>query len=472
MVEALLAYRAESPLRLHIPGHKGGRGTSFLREIIRPSLDLTEVPGLDDLGSPAGVIAQAQDLAADFFGSDRAFFLVNGCTAGIQALCLATVRPGEEVIMPRNVHRAVLAGVILAGAIPVFLPVREAPGWPFVLPPNADEVAAALNSHPQAVAVWMVHPDYHGVTPALAEIGAMVHQRGMILLVDEAHGSHFGLHPDLPPSALSLGADACVKGMHKTGGALTQAAILCLQGTRVESGRVARNLALLQTSSPSYLLLASLDAARSWLATEGTVRAAELVGMVREVRRKIAGLGGIRCLGAGDLPGEVGRLDESRLCLDVGGLGMTGVEAARRLRRVHGVQVEYASFRHLIGVFSPSDTRREGSRFLKALRGLVAGVRNSKEGVVDAERLPSWPGLPPARLSPQAASLTPSRLVPEGEGVGEIAAVAVVSYPPGIPIFWPGEEITMGALSYLRQVRAVGSGLQGIRKPGWLEVCA
>ncbi len=472
IVETLLAYRAEDPLRMHIPGHKGGRGDSFLGEIIHPSLDLTEVSGLDDLGVPTGAIARAQELAAAFFGSDHAFFLVNGCTAGIQALCLATVRPGEEVILPRNVHRAILGGMILAGAIPVFLSAREASGWPFTLPPSADEVAAAISRHPRAVAVWMVHPDYHGVASDLEDISALVHRRGLTLLVDEAHGSHFGLHPDLPPSSLILGADACVKGMHKTGGALTQAAVLCLRGERVEAGRVARHLALLQTSSPSYLLLASLDAARSWLATEGTARAAGLLTTVREVRVEIGGIPGMRCLGAGDLPPEVRFLDESRLCLDVGGLGLTGTEAEGILRRVHGVQVEYAYFRYLLVVFTLADTRRDGARFANALHGLASGVRDLIPGVEGTERFPSWPGLPSAKLSPREAFLAPSRLVPEEEGVGKIAAVAVVPYPPGIPLFWPGEEITPDALSYLCKAREVGIGLQGIREPGWLEVCA
>jgi arginine decarboxylase len=269
----LKASGARDHAPFYAPGHKRGRGASpqlqNLLGLQALRVDLPELPELDNLFAPEGVIQEAQTLAAEAFGAEQTYFLANGSTCGIEAAILATCGPGDKIIVPRNAHRSVIAGLVLAGAMPVFVEPQYAPELGLVLGISADAIASALHRHPDTRAVLVVSPTYHGICSDIAAIAHLAHAHHLPLLVDEAHGAHFGFHPHLPSTALGQGADLVVQSTHKLLGALTQASMLHTQGHRINRSRLQAALQLTQSTSPSYLLLASLDAARHQMATGG-----------------------------------------------------------------------------------------------------------------------------------------------------------------------------------------------------------
>jgi arginine decarboxylase len=252
--------------------------------------DLPELPELDNLFAPEGVIRDAQDLAAAAFGADRTYFLANGSTCGIEAAILATCGPGDKIIVPRNAHRSVIAGLVLSGAMPIFVTPDYSTELGLVLGVKAETIATALADHPDTRAVLLVSPTYHGLCSDIGAIAALTHPRNIPLLIDEAHGPHFAFHPDLPTPALALGADLVVQSTHKVLGALSQAAMLHTRGDRIDPDRLQAALQLTQSTSPSSLLLASLDAARHQMAIAGQALLSNTLDLARSMRRELAAL--------------------------------------------------------------------------------------------------------------------------------------------------------------------------------------
>ncbi|RKO67966.1 aminotransferase class I/II-fold pyridoxal phosphate-dependent enzyme [Desulfofundulus salinus] len=465
LVAALYAHCARSYAHLHVPAHRQGEAIfpewQGGKEILQ--LDLTELPGLDDLHRPEGVIARAQALAAELFGAGQTFFLVNGSTVGITALFLALCRPGDEILLPRNAHRAVLGGLIFSGAKPVFLEpvVIEEFGIAAGLTPQV--VAGALEKHPQAKGLLVLHPTYYGVTGDLPRLVGLAHGVNKPVLADEAHGVHFAFHAVLPPPALQCGVDAAVQSMHKMGGSLTQSSLLHLKGNRVDVLKTARALRLLQSSSPSYLLLASLDGARRQLATKGREMLERAVGLAREVRQALSRLPGITLLGEEHLgrPGANG-LDPTRLVISLRCVGLTGYQAARILARDYRVQVEMADYYNLVVVIGIGTTRQDCELLIRGLQGVVRRVGAGQSLVACPER----PPLPVGRLTPRQAWLAPSRPLPLEECAGHICAEWVNVSPPGIPLLYPGEEIGPEMVEYLQWVRNLSLPVQGPEDPG------
>lgn len=450
---AVARYVRRAPAVFHVPGHRQGRAApGALRRLIGPGLraDLTEAPGLDDLHAPAGAIERAHRLLARAFGAGASFFLVGGTTAGIQALLLAAGPPGSRVVVPRHSHRSVLAGLVLAGHEPVYVRPTYDPDLdlPLGVPPAA--LDQALAACPGAVAVLAVHPTYHGVPAQVAELAAVAHRHGVPLLVDEAHGAHFAFHPALPEAALAAGADASVQSLHKTGGSLTQSSVLHLAaGSPLPPDRVRELLALVQSSSPSYLLMVSLDLARRDLALYGRARWERALETAARVRRAV---GRIRGLRVPEIPGA----DPTRILVDVRGRKLSGPQAARALWR-RGVAVELAGPGYVLLVLGPGTGRDDVARLLAALADLPEGRRAP-------ERLgePPWPQV---ALPPREALLGPRRRVPLRDARGQVAAEAVIPYPPGIPAVAPGEVLTPEVLEYLARLRRAGAHLQGASDP-------
>ncbi len=465
LVAALYAHCAQSYAHLHVPAHRQGEAIftewQGSKEILQ--LDLTELPGLDDLHHPQGAIARAQALAAALFGAGQTFFLVNGSTVGIAALILALCGPGEEILLPRNAHRAVLGGLIFSGAKPVFLEpvVIEEFGMAAGLTPRG--VEEALKQSPQARALLVLHPTYYGVTGDLARLVELAHGVNKPVLADEAHGVHFAFHAVLPPPALQCGADATVQSMHKMGGSLTQSSLLHLNGRRVDAQKTAQALRLLQSSSPSYLLLASLDGARRQLATEGREMLDRAVGLAREVRQALSCLPGIAVLGEEHLgqPG-VCRQDPTRLVVSVRRLGLTGYQVAHILARDYRVQVEMADYYNLVVVIGIGTTRRDCDLLIHGLREVVC----RHAGGQPLMACPQPPPLPVGRLTPREAWLAPSRALPLPECAGHISAEWVNVSPPGIPLLYPGEEIGPEMVEYLQWIRNLSLPVQGPEDPG------
>lgn len=446
---------------MHFPGHGGGAGAPrALRRLGRGFLacDLTELPGLDDLHRPREAIAAAQRLAASLFGAEATFFLVNGSTAGLQALMLGLLRAGDRIVLPRHSHRAVVAGLILSGAAPVFVDDEPVPGFGIPAGPSVGAVRAALGTG--ARAVLLVHPNYYGIAGEISPLAAAARAAAAALWVDEAHGAHLPFAGSLSP-ALAQGADASVQSLHKMGGALTQASLLHLKDA-AGLERVASALRLLQTSSPSYLLLLSLDLARRELALRGRVLFARATARAEAARRALRRVPGITVLEEAHLPPGY-RLDPLRLVVNWRGTGLSGYAAAARLRRLR-VQVEMADAAHTVAVVGPGTPGEAVRRFVAAVREVARGARGRGEEVA------LLPPRGPLVMLPREAWLAARERVPLGQAAGRVAAETVAVSPPGTPLLIPGEKITPEGASYLEAACARGWPLTGMAADGTLEV--
>jgi len=465
LVAALQSWVQLQHAPFHTPGHKQGQGASpLLAQLLGSQVfqaDLPELPGLDNLQAPEGVLLEAQQLAAEAFCANRTWFLTNGSTAGVLAALLATCRPGDQVIVPRNCHQSVISGLILAGAIPVFVyPEYDAVcDLAHCITPAA--VTAALQHHPQAKAVFMLSPTYYGVCGDVAGMAQICHDADLPLIVDEAHGPHFACHPDLPTAALTAGADLVVQSTHKVLSALTQAAMLHSQGDRVDWERVNKSLNLVQSTSPSYLLLASLDAARHQMATEGhrlMQQTLALAKLARSQVEQIAGLSILQLDGA-ITPGFVD-LDLTRLTVTVSGLGLDGFTADQLLCQRFGVVAELPCLRHLTFMISLGNTEADIERLVKGLQALAADQRSSQAvdcfpAITAPLPISTW-GCPP-----RAAFFAPTKLLPIEQTIRCICAELVCPYPPGIPVLMPGEVVTEAAIAYLQTIEQAGARITG-----------
>ncbi|MDP5338967.1 MAG: aminotransferase class I/II-fold pyridoxal phosphate-dependent enzyme [Nodularia sp. (in: cyanobacteria)] len=464
LLDALKACTTYAHAPFYTPGHKRGVGIAQpLADLLGTKVfraDLTELADLDNLFAPQGVIQAAQQLAAEAFGAAQTWFLVNGSTCGIEAAILATCGTGDKIIMPRNVHSSAIAGLILSGAIPIFLHPEYDPVLDIAHSITPQAVQTALEKHPDVKAVLVVYPTYYGVCGDLPAIAQITHQYHIPLLVDEAHGAHFAFHPDLPPSALAAGADLTVQSTHKVLGAMTQASMLHIQGNRIDIDRVNKALQLVQSTSPSYILLASLDAARQQMALSGKALMSRTLELANIARIRISEIPGLSIL-------QMPNLDQTRLTVTVSGLGLTGFAAEEILDEKLGVTPEFASLQHLTFIISLGNTlsdieqlvqgfRRVGSGELLRLRSVTGGVGSGesrrKEGVI-------WDNL--RCISPREAFFAVSEILPLSETSDRICTEIVCPYPPGIPILMPGELITPAALEYLQQIQSMGGFISG-----------
>lgn len=475
LLKRLLAHAREGYLGFHTPGHKGGRGAwppwlELLGEAVF-ALDLTELPGLDNLHDPQGVIREAAAAAAACFGADESYFLVNGASAGIAAVILATCRPGDRVLLPRNCHQSAIHGLILSGAEPVYLPVYgdAASGLPGMV--RTEDLRRAWDASPGAVSlVVLLHPSYYGLVGELEQQVRLAHERGCPVLVDEAHGAHFFTSDLYPPSALSCGADFVVHGAHKVLGAFTQAALLHRRGNEGVAARLRAALRLVQTTSPSYLLLASLDVSRQQCLEERRGWE-EVAGEALRLREEISRLPGLSAAGGEvlRLPGVIG-FDPARLVVNVRRLGITGFEAAEWLRLKRRLLVEMADLYNLVFILGPSDLPLLGE-LLSALAALASacGGEGKRElpPVIQPFELP----LPPQAMAPRQAFFSPWEAVAMEAAVGRVAAEAVAPYPPGVAVICPGELVTAEAVAFLKEWEKAGGVWPG-RSQGMLKVVA
>jgi lysine decarboxylase len=465
-VDALLAYSALNPGRFQVPGHKGGAGADpAMRELVGEAGLRNDVPSVTegvDIGPEPTAFQQAQMLAAEAWGAQRTWFLVNGASQGNHATCLALAHGGNSVVVQRNVHSSVIDGLVLNGMRPAFVAPELDPELGIAHGLTPDSLAAALDETPGAVAAMVVSPTYFGACADVAGLAEAAHARGVPLVVDEAWGAHLRFHPDLPEDALAAGADLVTSSTHKIVGSLTQAAMLHLgRGGRLDPAVVDRCVSLVETTSPSGLLSGSLDAARRQAAVHGVELLGETLAAVAATRAAVEAIPGLTALDERMVgrPGVAG-WDPLRLAIDVRGTGSTGYRLAKTAFYASGIDLELYSENVVVAIFGL------GEPAAPAGERLVAGLRHA------VEELEAEPGPPDEKLAPpppwgelvmtpREAFLGPQEMIPFDAAAGRIAAEGLAAYPPGIPNVLPGERLTAETLDYIRESVAHGGYVRG-----------
>ncbi|MEK3945989.1 aminotransferase class I/II-fold pyridoxal phosphate-dependent enzyme [Paenibacillus sp. FSL H3-0310] len=461
--EMLEQYRIVGNISYHVPGHKNGaaydcvEGAGFLDEVMK--YDVTEITGTDDLHHPEGVIKEAQELAADCFGAEESFFLVGGSTAGNLALILTSCpEPGMILILQRNVHKSVIHGLMLAGVRAVFVEPLIDPLSGLAVAPAAEAVEAALAAYPEAAAVFVTMPNYYGMGSDLAPLARICHDSGVPLLVDEAHGAHYGQHPALPAGALACGADGVVQSTHKMLTAMTMGAMLHVQGQRLDRALLSQRLAMVQSSSPSYPMMASLDLARRLLHSRGSEAFTAGLAAVDVLRRGLAELPRYGLVQPAEPLHDGTPLHKAAyetqdpfkvVIYDATGV-LGGFELQRRLE-AKGCVPEMSDDRHVVLLFSLGSKAEDAARLLQALREIESEDTSESPhtaGISESRNISTWNNLNVLQISaPVPFSLKPVSAnevesINLEHSVGRVAAEMVIPYPPGIPLLYPGEVIT------------------------------
>ncbi len=464
LFSGLLKHAKRNPIQFHIPGHKKGAGIDpEFRNFIGDnalSIDLINIGPLDDLHSPKGMIKEAQDLAAKAFGADHTFFSVQGTSGAIMTMVMAVCGPGEKIIVPRNVHKSVMSAIVFSGAIPVFIHPEIDIELGISHGITTESVEKALEQHPDAKGVLVINPTYFGISADLKKIVEIAHSYNVPVLVDEAHGVHIHFHDDLPLSAMQAGADMAATSVHKLGGSMTQSSILNVKEGLVSVKHVQSILSMLTTTSTSYLLLASLDAARKQLATKGKELIDRTIRLAQSIRKRINEIDHIYCVGEEILGSKATYdFDPTKLIISVKDLGLTGYDVEKWLREKHNIEVELSDLYNILCIITLGDTEYEADLLVTALKDLAEECAHRAEKVEPLEVL--LPEIPVLALTPRDAFYADTEVIPFAESEGRIIAEFVMVYPPGIPIFIPGEIITKENLYYITKNLEVGLPVQG-----------
>ena len=442
-----------------MPGHKGGRGNKELTEFLGTtamSLDVNSMKPLDNLCHPISVIRDAQQLAAEAFGADESFFIVNGTTAGVQNMIMAVCNTGDKVIMPRNVHRSAINALVVCGALPIYINPGTNKELGIPLGMSTADVKKAIAENPDAKAILVNNPTYYGICSNLPEIVALAHANQMLVLADEAHGTHFYFHDKLPISAMAAGADMAAVSMHKTGGSLTQSSILLTRNS-VNPDYVRQIINLTQTTSASYLLLSSLDIARKNLSMNGYAMFTKTIDFANYARAEINRLGGYYAFGTELVNGDtVCGFDSTKLSIHTRNIGLAGIEVYDLLRDDYGIQIEFGDIGNILAIISAGDRNMEIERLISALAEIKRLHEKSPEGLFDHEYIN-----PQIVMGPKDAFYSPKRSMPIRESVGQICGEFVMSYPPGIPVLAPGERITSDIMKHILFAKEKGCFMTG-----------
>ncbi|MDL2238182.1 aminotransferase class V-fold PLP-dependent enzyme, partial [Christensenellaceae bacterium OttesenSCG-928-K19] len=420
---------------------------------------ITELPGADNLYMPAGVIRESQALHAGFIHAGASFLLVNGSSCGVHAAMLSVLKPGDKIIVARDMHLSAVHGLILAGAVPVFMiPQNANPELPGVITPQ--DVRTVLAEHPDAKAVYLTYPNYYGMCCDLNEICAIVHNAGKKVICDAAHAAAFDFSPLMPDSPAAAGCDIWVTSLHKTLPAMNQCATLCVgEDTRLMPNVVQSRLNMLQTTSPSYVLLASADYALGFMRERGKEALGAVINLVEDNIRKIEAIGGYRVV-TKDVPPLCGAYDRDvlKLVIDVTDRGVSGFGAAKALQK-QGVYIEAADSSNIILLCTVADGKAEFDLLRAALSKIKGANYHIKRTKPDEELQQIYRRKP--AMSMREAVYARRRSIPMIDAVGEVSAVCVGAYPPGVPIILPGQSITYGMVDYIARMRQAGYSIFG-----------
>lgn len=459
ILEALTAVKRTRIVPFDVPGHKRGLGnpelTAFLGEKCT-GIDVNSMKPLDNLSHPVSVIRDAEALAADAFGAAHAFFMVGGTTSAVQAMVMSVCKKGDKLILPRNVHISVINALILCGAEPVYVNPGINRRLGIALGMSVEDIKAAIRGNPGAKAILVNNPTYYGICADLRRITALAHAAGMLVLVDEAHGTHFYFRDDLPVSAMAAGADMASVSMHKSGGSLTQSSLL-LTGENINPHYVRQVINLTQTTSGSYLLLSSLDISRKNLALRGSDIFRRVMDLAQYARDEINKTGDYYAYSKELVNGgTIYDFDVTKLSVHTLEVGLAGIEVYDILRDDYDIQLEFGDIGNILAYISIGDSDKNIERLVSALADIRRLYKKDRAGMLEYEYIS-----PAVVATPQKAFYAEKKSVPLLDCRNEICAENVMSYPPGIPILAPGERITGEIIDYIIYAKEKGCFLTG-----------
>ena len=461
--EALIEFGKKRVVPFDVPGHKRGRGNPELTELLGEkcvSLDVNSMKPLDYLCHPVSVIRDAEMLAAQAFGAAHAFLMVGGTTSSVQTMVLSSVKRGEKIILPRNVHKSVMGALVLCGAVPVYVDPQCDKRIGIPLGMSLEDVRRVIKANPDAKAILVNNPTYYGICSDLRSIVKLAHENNMLCLVDEAHGTHFYFGENMPVSAMAAGADMAAASMHKSGGSLTQSSFLLI-GPSMSEGYVRQIINLTQTTSGSYLLMSSLDISRRNLALRGKEIYSRVAKMAQYARDEINTIGGYYAFSKELINGDsVYDFDTTKLSVNTLGVGLAGIEVYSLLRDEYDIQIEFGDLGNFLAYISVGDRQRDIERLVSALYEIRRRYSRSSTGMTHQEYIE-----PIVKATPQEAFYADSENLSIEDTCGRVCSEFVMCYPPGIPILTPGELITKDILDYIRYAKEKGCSLTGPEDP-------
>lgn len=424
-------------------------------------VDVNSMKPLDNISNPIGVIKEAEELMANAYGTDYAYFLVNGTTSAVQAMIMSVCNPGDKILLPRNSHKSAINALILSGAIPIYLQPKISEELGFAVGVTPEDIEEALDENKDIETILLINPTYYGTVSDIDRIVEIAHSRNISVLVDEAHGAHFKFHNSLPKSGAESKADMIAVSLHKTGGALTQSSALLVNDGYVDKNRVRHIINLTQTTSASYLLMTSLDVCRKNLMINGERILTDVISSVNKARDDINKIDGLYAFGK-ELIGENGIVDfdVTKLSVNVTGIGLTGLKVYDLLRDEYNIQAELGDMYNVLAIVSIGDSEDSLRALVKAFKDIARKYKNKSRKVLKIDLKN-----PEVVISPREAFYSTKVSVPIEKSIGRISGEGVMSYPPGIPIISPGERITKDTIDYIKLLKTEESMLTGTKDP-------
>jgi len=453
LLDTLLNHAQNKVVSFHTPGHKNGAGIlPKLRDFTKKNvyyLDVTVFPEVDSLHDPVSCIKQAQELAAKAYNSKHAFFLVNGSTVGNISMLMSACDPGDSVILSRTCHKSVLAGIIISGIWPIWIQPVVDQQRDVIYEVSSKEIEKYIKSYPEAKAVFITSPNYNGICTDLIKIQEVCNKYNKILLVDEAHGPHLKFHPDLPVSAAEVNVDMYVHSVHKVLSALSQGSILHFKSDKIDINRVKRVVSMLQTTSPNYFILASIDAARMQVVKYGLKVFGKLIKYCEQAREEINKLPNIFTLVRKEIQSEYYDLDLTKLTINVTKTGLPGYKIEEILATEYKIQVDCADMFNLVAITGFGTTKEDIEKLVFA----ITDISKKYSGKHKFWKLQLPPLTTEVVMLPRDAFFsTNTKRVPLKKAVGHISAQVLTPYPPGLPVLTPGERITKEVVNYLQEL--------------------
>ena len=442
-LDALKTYISRGTAQLDVPGHQQGNIPSEFKDFIGGQLykcDVNAPIGMDNLANPRGCLAEAQKYMADFANADESFFLINGTSGGILAMIMATCHANDKIILPRNVHKSIVSALILSGASPIYIMPRIDADLEIANQPTVDDYINAMHKYPSVKAIFVINPTYFGAVNDLKRLVEEAHARGIAVLVDEAHGAHYYFDKTGPISAMDAGADMASVSFHKTAGSLTQSSVLLLKSKIIDKASVQKTLNILNTTSPSTILMASIDSARKYAATKGQEAIMKTHEVSKYAREQIAKINGfVPCGKEHFLSRGCYDYDETKLVIRLEHLDINGFDVYRMLQKDYKIQIELAETYVIMAILAIGTGKQQITRLINALKDISKKHYNKKH---EYERHAFGIEFPFQVIRPRSAFNAPGKRVPLKEAVNQISKESIMIYPPGIPLIVPGEVFT------------------------------